>query len=386
MPQLYTPFMADVGQQLGSAVSDKRNSKLIGSAYMGDPQAMQELMQINPEAGMQIQKRKQQEQQQQLQAEAQQAKALKQSFEDNQGVIDEIAGDVSKFDNFEAAKDYYDRKIQTLPPSPFSEAAKTVELTEKLWQESKVVYGPGGEKGASSAFEGTGMEAQVSNMLTKGAEDPEFRNTPEYARAWQLANEPKVIRTPTGDITLRPELSAMFKAPGDKSTGKEEVSNIKASVKKDVEMIQGTEKELKTTADEKVSFGYLGRMESAEDSIKGLGAFDSASMMERFKGLTNITASTELQQYRQAADDWIRAKLRRESGAVIAQDEMDKEYQIYFPQIGDRQEVIDQKKRARSQAIGAMKTASGIEYKKQQQAKGAELKSRAAELEKELNL
>ena len=105
-------------------------------------------------------------------------------------------------------------------------------------------------------------------------------------------------------------------------------------------------------------------MNAAEDSIAGLGEFDSAAVWERFKGMTNITASPDLQQYRQAADDWIRSKLRRESGAVIAPAEMSKEYQIYFPQIGDSQGVIDQKKKARAEAANSMKIASGRAYEK----------------------
>jgi len=213
----------------------------------------------------------------------------------------------------------------------------------------------GGDEGA---FSGTGMPAQVGNMLVQGVEDPEFRNTPEYARAYQLATQPRILRTPTGDIKLPPELPAIFKAPGFKSD-EQQIQDSKDASAADVEIIPGTEKEIKTSADEKTSYGFYKRMSASEENIKALGSFDSASYWERFKGLTNITASPELQKYRQAADDWIRAKLRRESGAVIGVEEMQKEYEIYFPQLGDSQGVMDQKLASRVVAIESMKTAAG---------------------------
>jgi hypothetical protein len=72
--------------------------------------------------------------------------------------------------------------------------------------------------------------------------------------------------------------------------------------------------------------------------------------------------TTEQQQYRQAADDWIRAKLRKESGAAIGKDEMEQEYRTYFPQIGDSEDVIRQKKEAREVATNAMRLAAGRAY------------------------
>jgi hypothetical protein len=65
------------------------------------------------------------------------------------------------------------------------------------------------------------------------------------------------------------------------------------------------------------------------------------------------------QQVRQAQEDWVRSKLRKESGAVIGDEEMAREIKTYFPQIGDSPEVIAQKSRSRQIAINAMKTSAG---------------------------
>jgi len=363
MPQLYTPFLTQAGAAIGRGMEKRgiaqqkeEQNRLAGQAYMGDPRAMEELMQINPQMGAKIlqetRKRKETEEQRTLEKRTLVKKE-----------IDILSEQVAKFDTYEEAKKYADpivSDILTRYPEVAPKAGIDAGFSKEGYEQARQIYGDG----TGGAYIGKGMEAQVSNMLTKGAEDPEFRNTPEYARAWQLASEPKVIRTPTGDILLRPELSAVFKPPGAVKTDKQQIKESKDAVKRDIEVIPGTKKELKTTADEKVSTGYYNRMIEDEKNIEKLGDFDSTGYWERFKGITNIGASPELQQYRQAADDWIRAKLRRESGAVIAEEEMEKEYEVYFPQIGDSQAVMDQKKAGRQKAVAAMKIAGGMELKK----------------------
>lgn len=56
------------------------------------------------------------------------------------------------------------------------------------------------------------------------------------------------------------------------------------------------------------------------------------------------------QKLEQAKRDFINATLRRESGAAIAESEFDNAEKQYFPQIGDSQAVIAQKKRNREVA------------------------------------
>jgi hypothetical protein len=363
----YTPFITQAGAAIGRGM-EKRGiaeqkevqNRLAGQAYMGDPRAMEELMQVNPQLGAQMQQQAQKRKEEQAQQKLTQQTGFKKDYAD-------LSKKIATFPDYSSSKQFAEEQMAELKakyPLLAQDAGPDAEFTEEAFNQIRQFEGVA----AGDAYAGTSMPAQISNMLTKGVEDPAFRNTPEYARAYQLAMEPKVIRTPTGDIILRPELSPIFKKPGTARPDKEQVKEIKEEVKRDVEMIPGTEKELKTTADEKLSAGYYNRMVEDEQNIEKLGKFDSTSYWERFKGVTNITASPELQQYRQAADDWIRAKLRRESGAVIAEEEMDKEYEVYFPQLGDSQAVMDQKKLGREQAVKAMETAGGMELKKQRKA------------------
>ena len=75
-----------------------------------------------------------------------------------------------------------------------------------------------------------------------------------------------------------------------------------------------------------------------------------------------VIQSPDTQKYDQAAQDWIRAKLRKESGAAIGKDEMAQEYATYFPQVGDSPEKLAQKAEARRVATLAMQKAAGKAY------------------------
>ena len=350
---------------LGAGIRRKQTNRAYQSAYMGDPGAMEQLAGQDPQLARQlqadIQKRKDVSAQQNI---AKQADLRKrgQAFEKEYRVA---AGDLSRFTSFEDSKEFGQRQKDLLIQK-YPEVTKlqgfSPEYTEQDYNEARTIHG---DAPASGSFEGTGMPAQISNILTRGVDNPEYRRSPEYARAWDIASKPTIIDTEEGRVPLYPQIDPMFKPPGDDKPESQEIGEIKETVKQDSKVIKGTEKN-KTTADEKVSYGYYNRMIGAEDNIKGLGDFDSASVWEQVKGVTNITASPKLQQFRQAADDWIRAKLRRESGAVIAQSEMAKEYEIYFPRIGDSQAVIDQKRGARKEAERSMKTASGRAHKKEE--------------------
>jgi hypothetical protein len=72
-----------------------------------------------------------------------------------------------------------------------------------------------------------------------------------------------------------------------------------------------------------------------------------------------LTASPEQQQVQQAKNNFITAILRKESGAAIGADEFAREDQKYFPQRGDSDAVLAQKKQARQTAIRAMEIQAG---------------------------
>lgn len=80
--------------------------------------------------------------------------------------------------------------------------------------------------------------------------------------------------------------------------------------------------------------------------------------------LQTIGSSKQQNLYRQAQENWVRAKLRKESGAAIGKDEMEKEIATFFPTAGESRnpEIVAQKAMARKVAIESMKKAAGSAY------------------------
>ena len=117
--------------------------------------------------------------------------------------------------------------------------------------------------------------------------------------------------------------------------------------------------------------GYAQRMERVDAIISKLPATAAPGVTSAVAGSVPLVGgvlqrgvqTAQEQQYKQAADDWIRAKLRKESGAAIGTEEMAQEYRTYFPQVGDTAEVIAQKAYARQVATAAMRQSAGKAYK-----------------------
>ena len=125
-----------------------------------------------------------------------------------------------------------------------------------------------------------------------------------------------------------------------------------------------------STKEEREASGFADRMRNAESIIGNLvksGETGKPGFWESVGGalnsdLGNTWAEETRQQYRQAQEDWVRSKLRDESGAVIGDEEMDREIRVYFPQRGDGPDVLAQKAEARKIAQDAMVTSAGPGY------------------------
>lgn len=129
----------------------------------------------------------------------------------------------------------------------------------------------------------------------------------------------------------------------------------------------GVAKPEKQTVDIRTAKGFLGRMQNTESIIDTMG--ESAYPTLTTSGIAaipligdflNRTSRTpEQQKYHNASMEWVRAKLRKESGAVIGPQEAIDEYNTYFPVYGDSPDVIRQKKILRAEAIRSMQMMAG---------------------------
>jgi hypothetical protein len=116
---------------------------------------------------------------------------------------------------------------------------------------------------------------------------------------------------------------------------------------------------------EQMTAGYASRMLNAENIITDVGEAGNPGWASQITGavagdaMKSVVMSEAQQKHRQAQEDWVRAKLRKESGAVIADEEMEREIRTYFPMPWDKPDTIKQKAQARAVAIRAMEKTAG---------------------------
>lgn len=119
--------------------------------------------------------------------------------------------------------------------------------------------------------------------------------------------------------------------------------------------------------DERLAAGFFDRMTASEKIMEDVGKRGFPTYTTSVAGSVPIVGksaeravqSADQQKYRQAQEDWVRSKLRKESGAAIGVHEMDDEIRTYFPQPGDSESVIEQKTASRKIAMNAMRRSAG---------------------------
>ena len=123
----------------------------------------------------------------------------------------------------------------------------------------------------------------------------------------------------------------------------------------------GTEKPL--TEVQGTATNFAARMKSASNLLIPLEArgVTTADLATKAAGTqwTNFMATPDGRQYQQAEQNWVTANLRKESGAVIGDDEMARERRKYFPIPGDDKATIAQKQQARAVAEEGMMVQAG---------------------------
>lgn len=117
--------------------------------------------------------------------------------------------------------------------------------------------------------------------------------------------------------------------------------------------------------EERRAAGFLGRMLNSHSLFGEGGDIIRSPAMQQLYDITpenfaNAYSSTPEQRAAKGyIEDFIRAKLRLESGAAIGKDELAREYPLYFPMPGDTPADLKRKKGQREQAIISMQAQAG---------------------------
>jgi hypothetical protein len=259
------------------------------------------------------------------------------------------------------------------------EHAATMSREERTAQAERVRAGiaQGTQLFASGDLQG------LNTMLTQIGEQPvqSLEQFPAVAGRYEgmleIMEGVRDFTTPQGPewIAATPEQAAQFNATAGQintKTGKFEAENAPSGMNivsdgnggftfQQGSGVGGSGKPL--TVDEGKNTGFLIR---AQDSQAVINQFEGQGTEVRSRilnavpfGAGNFAQSPEYQQYDQAKRDMINAILRRESGAVIGPDEFASAELQYFPQPGDSNAVIEQKRQTRENAIEGLRVGSG---------------------------
>lgn len=117
--------------------------------------------------------------------------------------------------------------------------------------------------------------------------------------------------------------------------------------KKELAMKYSTETGKPLTDAQATSLGYAQRIAESKKVIDRIGGQFASGGSYLGQFAPNILKSEDRQLFEQAQRNFINAVLRKESGAVISEEEFNNARKQYFPQPGDTQATLTQKKQNR---------------------------------------
>jgi hypothetical protein len=193
---------------------------------------------------------------------------------------------------------------------------------------------------------GQSPDSVASNAVTRRGQDM----VDARSRETNAQGKTQVVETPQGYMIV------------DKNTGQ-----ARLTAGPDGKPLQGKAADRQLTDSQAKANLFGSRMKESNEILSSLegkywpGAVNSKMAVGEVPVLGstlgyagNLMLTEEGQQAEQAQRDFLNATLRRESGAVISPSEFSNGAKQYFPQPGDSQIVLDQKRRNRAVAIRGM--------------------------------
>jgi hypothetical protein len=234
-----------------------------------------------------------------------------------------------------------------LPPE--QEAIARAMMRRKVSEPTGTPFAPGGGIGDRMAMSSMNAPLQPSEPTREGPMgwvDPgEVPPEPEDEQGWMMPNGPM-----SGAGT---QLAARGKPSGPMVAQADTGNMTDASVRGDVKLTEQQSKDL----------GYWNRMDAVTPDIDAHTG-DLTALGEKMKDgiplVGNMMVSEGYQVGRRAANEWIVALLRKDTGAQVTKEEWALYGPIYIPQPGDGEPVLKAKAEARKRAAEGMKAGLGI--------------------------
>jgi len=203
-------------------------------------------------------------------------------------------------------------------------------------------------------------DIQQFEYALKRGEVPKGQTFTEWKRANAAAGASSNVTYSAPVPFLMPDGTVGYAQPGNRAGAPPQVLKDPATGKPyarpDDKTKDLTESQAKATT-------FLGQMRSASQTLKQIGADQSALSMQAETALAggpmNAVIGQKAQRVRQSQDQWSEAFLRFKTGAAATIGEVTANRRMFFPVIGDSQQVIAQKAAMRKQAEDDMEIAAG---------------------------
>lgn len=213
-------------------------------------------------------------------------------------------------------------------------------------------------------------EAQMSAVSKLGI-DPNLPGTLQAAQFQAMQPQtPEVPKAPTvkqffDHETGQPYSAQWVNGQWERVGGVKAPSGMSIRTNPDgtMELIQGPNAGQRLTEMQGKDVGFFTRGIDANRQLEGLEnnltSWTQQNADQIPLGLGNYARTPEFRQAKQAADSFLTAILRKDTGAAITAQEFDIYGPMFLPVPGDDQKTIEQKRRAREVALMAIKSGLG---------------------------
>ena len=321
-------FMGRQDRERTERIQAEKN-KAAQAAWMGDPSAMASLQELDPELAMEVE-----------------GQRIEREAHEQQKKLAETGAKTKKAERFRTDLESSMQQLAQFPDFPSAQAFgqqttdRMVEQYPEMWQ----------QHGMPLEFD----EEAFRQIKTRAGPQP-LQEQPPAAPVRKTTMIEEVVDGETRRRLIHDDDGSPVIGPG----GEEAVFGPEPTT---------ADKPKAATGVQDKAAGFLYRMKEANKEFtrieKEFPDFSPASKAELTQGFFQAAATTQMKQYRQAAQNWIRAKLRDESGAVIGEQEMIDDFETFFPVLGDGPTEIAQKKRARKSAEDALEIKAGVAWGK----------------------
>lgn len=233
-----------------------------------------------------------------------------------------------------------------------------------------------------------GLDNQAYHVVQQALTNPAVADSPEYAMAHNQIFGPKMVQAFNPDSKqmeyqwVAPPVPQGIPAPrfaqpqpgapqgqpsGNPAPGMQQGAAPVVPQGGNAPIVSRPPQEEKYTEEQNKAATFSRRMASSLDVINPMdntpaarpGALEQVIGSKLGDNYVGYLRDADRQKYEQAKRNWVTANLRKESGAVIGDNEMVQETAKYFPLPGEGPEVIAQKRKAREDATLGMLGAAG---------------------------